>query len=163
MREALSGLTVRGRAFVAAGVTAIVCAIVLGQPSLSRVGVLVLALPLVSAYFIGRSRYRLALVRTVNPQLVAAGQPASVSLSLANEGRTPSGILLLEDHLPYVLGTRPRFVLEGIGHGWRRHVTYQVRSGTNIADVFPNEILAVCPVHGHILRCDGSVERGRKK
>ena len=30
--------------------------------------------------------------------------------------------------MPYVLGTRPRFVLEGIGHGWRRHVTYQVRS-----------------------------------
>ena len=87
MREALSGLTVRGRAFVAAGITAIVCAIVLGQTSLSRVGVLVLALPLVSALFIGRSRYRLALVRTVNPQLVAAGQPASVSLSLANEGR----------------------------------------------------------------------------
>ena len=49
MREALSGLTVRGRAFVAAGITAIVCAIVLGQTSLSRVGVLVLALPLVSA------------------------------------------------------------------------------------------------------------------
>ena len=128
MREALAGLTVRGRAFVAAGVTAIVCAVVLGQPSLSRVGVLVLALPLVSALFIGRSRYRLALVRTVNPQLVAAGQPASVSLSLANEGRTPSGVLLLEDHLPYVLGTRPRFVLEGIGHGWHRDVTYQIRS-----------------------------------
>ena len=100
----------------------------LGQPSLSRVGVLVLALPLVSALFIGRSRYRLALVRTVNPQLVAAGQPASVSLSLTNEGRTPSGVLLLEDHLPYVLGTRPRFVLEGIGHGWHRDVTYQIRS-----------------------------------
>jgi uncharacterized protein (DUF58 family) len=128
MREALSGLTVRGRAFVAAGITAIVCAIVLGQPSLSRVGVLVLALPLVSAFFIGRSRYRLALVRTVNPQLVTAGQPASVNLSLTNEGRTPSGVLLLEDHLPYVLGTRPRFVLEGIGHGWHREVTYQIRS-----------------------------------
>ena len=24
--------------------------------------------------------------------------------------------------MPYVLGTRPRFVLDGIGHGWRRHV-----------------------------------------
>ena len=128
MREALAGLTVRGRAFVAAGITAIVCAVVLGQPALSRVGVLVLALPLVSALFIGRSRYRLALVRTVHPPLVTAGQPASVSLSLANEGRTPSGILLLEDHLPYVLGTRPRFVLEGIGHGWHRDVTYQIRS-----------------------------------
>jgi uncharacterized protein (DUF58 family) len=51
-----------------------------------------------------------------------------VTLSLTNEGRTPSGVLLLEDHVPYVLGTRPRFVLDGIGHGWRRHVTYQVRS-----------------------------------
>lgn len=128
MREALAGLTVRGRAFVAAGVTAIVCAMLLGQPALTRVGVLVLALPLVTAVVIGRSRYRLALVRTVTPQLVAAGQPARVSLSLTNEGRTPSGVLLLEDQVPYVLGTRPRFVLEGIGHGWRRHVTYQVRS-----------------------------------
>ena len=89
---------------------------------------LVLALPLVTAALLGRSRYRLALVRTVDPQLVAAGQPARVNLALTNEGRTPSGVLLLEDHVPYVLGTRPRFVLEGIGHGWRRHVTYQVRS-----------------------------------
>jgi uncharacterized protein (DUF58 family) len=128
VREALQGLTLRGRAFIAAGVTAIVCAVLLGESSLSRIGVLVLALPLVTALFIGRSRYRLALVRTVSPQLVAAGQPARVQLSLTTEGRTPSGVLLLEDHLPYVLGTRPRFVLEGIGHGWRRHVSYQVRS-----------------------------------
>ena len=128
MREALAGLTVRGRAFVAAGVTAIVCAIILGQPNLTRVGVLVAALPLLAAVLIGRSRYRLALVRTVNPQLVAAGQPARVTLALTNEGRTPSGVLMLEDQVPYVLGTRPRFVLEGIPHGWRRRVTYQVRS-----------------------------------
>ena len=49
MREALSGLTVRGRAFLAAGITAIVCAVVLGQHALTRVGVLVAALPLVTA------------------------------------------------------------------------------------------------------------------
>lgn len=128
MREALAGLTVRGRAFLAAGITAVVCAIVLGQPALTRVGVLVLALPLVTAFVIGRSRYRLALVRTVGPQLVAAGQPARVTLSLTNEGRAPSGVLLLEDHVPYVLGTRPRFVVEGIGQGWRQQVSYQVRS-----------------------------------
>jgi len=128
VREALSGLTVRGRAFLAAGLTAVVCAIFLGEDSLIRVGVLIAALPLITAAFIARSRYRLALVRTVTPQLVAAGQPAMVRLSLTNEGRTPSGLLLLEDQVPYVLGARPRFVLEGIGHGWRRHVTYQVRS-----------------------------------
>jgi uncharacterized protein (DUF58 family) len=128
VREALSGLTVRGRAFLAAGITAVVCAILLGQPTLTRVGVLVAALPLLTVATLGRSRYRLALVRSVSPQTVTAGQPATVELTLTNEGRTPSGVLLLEDHVPYVLGTRPRFVLDGIGHGWRRHATYQVRS-----------------------------------
>jgi uncharacterized protein (DUF58 family) len=128
VREALSGLTVRGRAFLAAGITAIICAVFLGQDALTRVGVLVLALPLVTAFVLGRSRYRLALVRTLSPQIVVAGQPARLNLTLTNEGKTPSGALLLEDHVPYVLGTRPRFVLDGIGQGWRRHASYQVRS-----------------------------------
>jgi uncharacterized protein (DUF58 family) len=128
VREGLSGLTTRGRAFLAAGITALVCAVVIGQPALTRVGVLLVAIPLLTAYVVGRSRYRLALTRVVTPQLVAAGQPARVGLTLINEGRTPTGILLLEDQVPYALGTRPRFVLEGIGHGWRRHVTYQLRS-----------------------------------
>ena len=89
---------------------------------------LLLALPLLTVAVVGRNRYRLALVRTVTPQLVAAGQPARVTLTLANEGRAPNGVLLLEDQVPYVLGTRPRFVLEGIGQGWRHSVSYQVRS-----------------------------------
>ena len=105
-----AGLTTRGRAFVAAGTTAVVCAVLLGQDDLTRVGVLLVALPLITAYLVGRSRYRLALVRTITPQLVTAGQPAQVQLEITNEGRTPTGLLLLEDHVPYVLGTRPRFV-----------------------------------------------------
>ena len=128
MREALTGLTVRGRAFLAAGLTAIACAVLLGQPALTRVGVLMVVLPLATAALLGRARYRLALVRTTAPHLVAAGQPARVTLLLTNEGRTPSSVLLLEDQVPYVLGTRPRFVLDGVGHGWRRQVSYQVRS-----------------------------------
>ncbi len=67
-------------------------------------------------------------MRSVGPQTVTAGQPSTVHLTMTNEGRTPSGVLMLEDHVPYVLGTRPRFVLDGIGHGWRRHAVYQVRS-----------------------------------
>ena len=128
MREALAGLTVRGRAFLAAGATAVVCAILLGQPTLARVGVLLVALPLLTAYAVGRARYRLGLVRTVVPQVVSAGQPARVQLTVTNEGRMPSGALRLEEHLPYALGSRPRFVLERIEHGWRRRVDYQVRS-----------------------------------
>ena len=128
MREALAALTVRGRAFLAAGITTVVAAIVVGHSSVVRIGVLVAVLPLLTAWWVGRSRYRLSLVRTVTPQLVVAGQPATVELTVSNESRTPTGVLLLEERLPYVLGTRPRFVLEGLGHGWRRHATYQVRS-----------------------------------
>ena len=43
------------------------------------------------------------------------------------------------------------------------NVTYQLRSGTNIADMFPQEILARCPIHGNVLRGDGSVERGSRR
>src|SRR6478735_4594646 len=128
MREALAGMTVRGRAFLTAGVTAIVCSIILDQSTLARVGVLLLALTLLTVAVLARNRYRLTLVRTVTPQLVTAGQPARVALTLANDGLAPNGVLLLEDQVPYVLGTRPRFVLEGISHGWRHSVSYQVRS-----------------------------------
>jgi len=128
VREALAGLTVRGRAFLAAGVAAVVCAIVLDQKALVRVGVLLVALPLVTAFVIGRGRYRLSLVRTISPQQMEAGQSARVDLVLTNEGWIPTGSLLLEEALPYALGSRPRFVVERMGHGWRRRVGYQVRS-----------------------------------
>jgi TPR repeat protein len=41
------------------------------------------------------------------------------------------------------------------------NVTYKVRSGTNISEVYPSEILARCPIHGHVLKCDGSVQSAR--
>ena len=37
------------------------------------------------------------------------------------------------------------------------NVTYRLRSGTNVTDAASQDILAVCPVHGNILHCDGSV------
>ena len=128
MRDGLAGLTLRGRAFLAAGGTAIGCAILLGQTSLTRIGVLVVVLPLVAAFVIGRRRYALAAVRSVNPRLVAAGQPARIDLQLSNEGRATAGAILVEDQVPYALGTRPRFVLQGIARKWQRRVSYQVRS-----------------------------------
>lgn len=128
MREALAGLTIRGRAFLAAGVSAIVCAIALGQSTLTRVGVLLIALPLVTAYVVGRGRYRLSLARAVSPQVIPAGQPARVVLTLRNDGRMPTGALKIEEHVPYALGSRPRFVLDGVEHGWHGSFEYPVRA-----------------------------------
>jgi len=128
MREALSALTTRGRAFLAAGLTALVCAILLGYDDLIRVGALLALVPLVTAWFLGRSRYRLGLVRSANPTVVAAGQQSQVQLELTNDGKMPTGLLLLEDQIPYVLGTRPRFVVDRMGPRWKRVVAYAVRS-----------------------------------
>jgi len=128
MREALSAMTTRGRAFLAAGTTAAICAFLLGQKDLLRIGVLLILLPVVTAFFLGRSRYRLGLVRSVTPSQVEAGQQSRVQLDLTNEGRMPTGLLLLEDQLPYMLGTRPRFVVDQMGPKWKRSVGYIVRS-----------------------------------
>ena len=128
MHEALSAMTTRGRAFLAAGGTAFLCAFFLGHDELVRVAALLVLLPLATAWFLGRSRYRLGLVRSLTPTQVAAGQQARVQLDLTNDGRMPTGLLLLEDQIPYVLGTRPRFVVDRMGPKWKRSVGYHVRS-----------------------------------
>ena len=128
MREALAAMTTRGRAFVAAGITTLVCAVALGQEDLLRVGALLASLPLLTAFFVGRSRYRLGLVRSVTPTQVTAGNEARVRLELTNDGRLPTGLLLLEDQVPYVLGSRPRFVVDRMATGRKRTVTYVARS-----------------------------------
>ncbi len=128
MRAALSTLTTRGRAFLSAGITCGICAILLGQKDLLRVGMLLVALPVITALMASRARYRLSCSREVTPSRVPAGQPAQVSLRLENPGRAPTGLMLLEDQVPYVLGSRPRFVLDQLRPRWERTVRYGVRS-----------------------------------
>lgn len=128
MRTGLQGLTTRGRSFLAAGLTAASAAIVLGQPSLVRIGLLLALLPLLCALIVGRARLSLRLERSLQPQLVAAGQPAEVRLSLTNTGSRSTGLLLLEEQVPYALGTRPRFVVDGFKPGETRTVSYPLRS-----------------------------------
>ncbi len=130
MREALAALTTRGRAFLAAGVTTAVCAVLLGYDALLRVGILAAAIPLLTAIVVSKARYRLRADRSVSPHRIAVGETATVSLQLANQGRLPMGLMLLEDRVPYALGTRPRFLVDHAGRRWVREVTYPVRSDT---------------------------------
>ncbi|MDT0346529.1 DUF58 domain-containing protein [Streptomyces litchfieldiae] len=128
LRAAFGGLTTRGRSFLAAGGAAAVCAYALGQPDLLRVGVLLAALPVLCVLVLHRTRSRVAAARRLTPARVAAGSEARVHLRVENVARIPSGLLLLQDRVPYVLGPRPRFVLDRIEPGGRREVTYRVRS-----------------------------------
>ena len=128
MRDALQGLTTRGRSFVAAGVAVLVAAAATAAEDLLRIAILLIALPLVSAIVVARTRYRLSSGRRLWSPRTAAGQESAVTLRLDNISRLPTGLLLVEDRVPYVLGSRPRFVLDRVEPRGRREVTYTVRS-----------------------------------
>ncbi|HWG92742.1 MAG TPA: DUF58 domain-containing protein, partial [Mycobacteriales bacterium] len=128
LRAALSGLTVRGRCLLAAGAALVGCGALLGQRDLLRVGVFLLALPLVAVAVVARTRYRLACTRRLDPPRVEAGRASTVRIHLDNVSRLPSGVLLMEDQLPYALGGRPRFVLDRVEPQGARDVSYPARS-----------------------------------
>jgi uncharacterized protein (DUF58 family) len=128
VRQALRGLTTRGRSFLAAAGAAGVSALLLGERDLLRVAVLLALLPMLAAAYVGQTRYRLACTRSVDPARVPVGSPARVMLRLSNLSRLPTGTLLLEDRLPYALGSRPRLVLERLGAQRASTVAYSVRA-----------------------------------
>ncbi|HEX6968517.1 MAG TPA: DUF58 domain-containing protein [Micromonosporaceae bacterium] len=130
MREALHGLTTRGRCFLAAGGAATLSALLLGEKDLLRVALLLVVLPLLAAAYVARSRYKLACSRSLQPHRIAAGGSTRIVLRLQNLSRLPTGTLLLEDRLPYALGTRPRVVLERLGGQRASSVAYTVRVDT---------------------------------
>ncbi|MGW1894809.1 DUF58 domain-containing protein [Streptomyces sp. NPDC002004] len=128
LRIALAGLTTRGRSFLAAGIAAAMCAYVLGQGELLRVGLLLATLPLICATVLYRTRHQVTGSRRLSPARVPAGSEARVHLRMENVSRLPTGLLMLQDRVPYVLGPRPRFVLDRVEAGGRREVSYRVRS-----------------------------------
>jgi uncharacterized protein (DUF58 family) len=128
MRAAFSGLTTRGRSFLAAGVAACLCGFFLSETDLLRVGIFLCALPIATAIVVARTRYRLSCARRIEPQRIPVGETSQVVLRIENLSRVATGILLLEDRLPYSLGGRPRVVISRIESRGAREVSYPVRS-----------------------------------
>jgi uncharacterized protein (DUF58 family) len=128
MRRLRDLFTTRGRAFVAAGTTLVVCGIGLGFSDLTRIGVLLIALPVVSAALMRRHDLRFSLERTAVPGRIQVGEPALVTLTIENAGGGTSPLIMAEEQLDYALGDRPRFVVPRLRRGDRQEVHYTVRS-----------------------------------
>jgi uncharacterized protein (DUF58 family) len=154
MRSRLAAFTTRGTSFLAAGAAAALAGLLLGERDLVSVGIFLLVLPLFSALAAGRARYRLSCVRSISPPRVAAGQGALVRVHLENVSRLPTGLLLAEDAVPYALGTRPRYVLNGVERGGSRELSYPLRSDLRGKFV-------VGPLEIRIADAFGLVELGR--
>ncbi len=121
-------LTTRGHAFVAAGVTLLVGGLLLGFTDITRVGVLLAALPLLAALNARRRNNAVMVTRTVHPTRLVVAQDARVSVVLRNTSGRHTQLLLAEEGVHHLLGDRPRFVLPPMVPGDIREVDYPIRS-----------------------------------
>ncbi|HQH07934.1 MAG TPA: DUF58 domain-containing protein [Phycicoccus sp.] len=127
MRSLGAVLTQRGSAFLTAGAILFVAGLLLGQPDLTRIGALLLAL-LVGALLMGRLRpSRFTVTRSSNPARLTVDQPTVVIASLVNTSSRPSTFALAEEELDPALGDRPRFVIPPTPAGNVREVEYTLR------------------------------------
>lgn len=124
IRRAWRLLTVRGRVFLIGGLAVLLVAMSAGQRDVMRIGLLLIALPVIAAILVSRARLRMSCERTIEPAQVPLGSPIRGRITLGQDGRLPAGILLLEDTVPPELGGRPRFLVDKADSRWRRVVEY---------------------------------------
>jgi uncharacterized protein (DUF58 family) len=121
--DAPVGLSTLGRCLIAAGVASAVCAVVLAERDLLRIGAFAVALPLFAALLAQLSRRSVTATRTVLPSRVSRGERCEAELTLSHGGplggflggRLPrwlgSGRLELTDAVPDALGYSPRLAV----------------------------------------------------
>lgn len=122
------GLTDRGRALLAAGVTLTASGMALGFVDLTRVGLLAVALPLLTLIAYQAARPRLDVERRIEPATVTVGDSSRVVLQLANRSGYPTLTCLAQDELSPGLVGAARMLVPGIGRRSGRAVAYDVRA-----------------------------------
>ena len=81
--------------------------------------------------------------------------PARIFQVMSNELNTPKILVCPADP-----SKQPALDFLNLKAG---NVSYQVRSGTNVNETNPQEVFVRCPIHGHVVLCDGSVQQGRRR
>jgi uncharacterized protein (DUF58 family) len=103
-------LSTLGRCLIAAGVASSVCSVALNERDLLRIGLFAVALPLLAALVVARTRLVVRATRTVAPTRVSRGTPVQTRIDVRTSSRLLGGGMLLTDALPDALGTSARFV-----------------------------------------------------
>ncbi|XVX21603.1 DUF58 domain-containing protein [Actinomycetota bacterium] len=124
MRRGL--LTQRGLGLLVAGLTLLAAGLLLGFPDLTRIGLLLVALPAMAALVLGRRQVRLTVDRTARPSRLTVGQQAVVTMNITNSAGHRSPLLVAEEHLEYSLGDRPRFLVPALPADGECRLSYPV-------------------------------------
>ena len=78
------------------------------------------------------------------------------------DGNAPLHFLVMSNELnsPVILvcpKNKSRKPAAGFANLHGQNVTYRLRSGTNLSEAHPKEVLVICPIDGNTLCCDGTV------
>jgi uncharacterized protein (DUF58 family) len=110
--DVLTPLTPRGKALLWAGVGMAGLSLLFGQRDLVRVGVFLIALPLLSLFVMSRIQFKLSISRGVTNSRIPINASTASALRLHNVARISSGLLLVEDEIPWQLGRSQRIVVD---------------------------------------------------
>ncbi|AXH95667.1 DUF58 domain-containing protein [Ornithinimicrobium avium] len=128
MRSPWSVLTARGRIFAVLGLVVVAAGILLGYEDVTRIGLVLVALPLLTLLLMPRRTPQVRVLREVQPSRLVPDARGEVRVRFTNVGRRPTRLYLAEEHLDLQLGDRPRFVLPRMAAGEERRFRYAVRS-----------------------------------
>lgn len=146
MKRALAALTFRGKALIAVGLGLGAGAALSGQRDVLRIAVLLLALPLISAWLASRTHFRLGAERTVSPAYVPVGSTAQATLTVTNLSRHRTPTLLLDEDVSPALGAPVHCVLEHVEAGGSRSTSYPIEGACRGRfEVGPLAVTAVDP------------------
>lgn len=121
-------LTRRGLAFSILGLFVVVGGILLGYPDATRIGGLLVLLPLTAMIWISRRLPHIRVHRTLEPTRLGSDERGLVTVDLTNTGTRRTLSFLAQEQFPYALGDRPRFVLPALHAGQTRRLQYPIRS-----------------------------------
>ncbi|USQ81476.1 DUF58 domain-containing protein [Ornithinimicrobium faecis] len=121
-------LTSRGQMFLALGAIVAVAGVVLGYRDVTRIGLLLVILPLLALLLVRPTPPSLRVTRVVTPSRLHPDQQGLVEVQFTNVGTRPTPLFLAEEQFDYALGDRPRFLLPRMVSGEGRKLRYTVRS-----------------------------------
>ena len=127
-RSGSRGLTTRGRCLLAGGIAATVCALVLDERDLLRIGIFAAVLPVIAMLSGSVRRLRLTASHLVSPSRLDPGTVGQVVLSIRNVGSSRTGTLEISERGTADLTTGVRCLVPPLRAGLSAQTDYRLQA-----------------------------------
>ncbi|HEY5880421.1 MAG TPA: DUF58 domain-containing protein [Nakamurella sp.] len=123
----LRGLTTRGRCLLAGGIAAAICALLLDERDLLRVGIFAVVLPILATMAGAMRSVRLTADHRVTPARLVPGSQGRVQLTITNTGSTRTSVLEIAEPATADLTSGLRCLMPPLRAAHRARTDYPIR------------------------------------